>query len=323
MDSLKLLDATIRSHRQQRYNLELALEVAPRNSRYSNNLINLMQREEISLREGRQCSDLSREVEAALASETRAFFSRMSDSNVKRWNVLLSKSQKEKDALIRLVREKCRVHFSDNFVDDNSRPREVTPIDLEIESLRLEQEYNRHWKDIEEFHINEAFKSQKARIDAEWGMHLDGLNDSYDKKIRSVTGDERGEASRNAAAQSSSNGRWHNAEKQKTLIHTAPVLSPNTNGMAVGSGVRAVRKKGKESAATRAEIERIDRQHKHMVNSLMAQKANAVRWMRHQETRLISQSAETHASRLPIAKLLEIELALLHNFRSLILNSSH
>ena len=32
-----------------------------------------MQREELSLREGRNCLDLSREVEAALANETRGF----------------------------------------------------------------------------------------------------------------------------------------------------------------------------------------------------------------------------------------------------------
>lgn len=59
-----------------------------------------------------------------------------------------------------------------------------------------------------------------------------------------------------------------------------------------------------------------------MVDSLMTQKANAVRWMRHQETRLVSQNNETHVSRLPIAQLLEIELALLNNFRSLITPSS-
>lgn len=60
-----------------------------------------------------------------------------------------------------------------------------------------------------------------------------------------------------------------------------------------------------------------------MVDSLMTQKANAVRWMRHQETRLVSQNNETHVSRQPIAQLLEIELALLNNFRSLITPVSH
>lgn len=55
-----------------------------------------------------------------------------------------------------------------------------------------------------------------------------------------------------------------------------------------------------------------------MVDSLLTQKANAVRWMRHQETRLVSQNQETHSSRQPIAALLEVELALLNNFRSLI-----
>jgi hypothetical protein len=210
-----------------------------------------MQREELSLREGKICSDLSREVENALALETRSFFSKMSQSNIRRWQLLSQKNQREKEELIELIRDKCRMHFSDNFTVGSQRPQQVTPIDLEIESLRLEMEYNKNWFDIESFHINEAFKSQKARIDSEWAIHFDNLNEAYDKKIRAVTGDDVTLQS-NREASPSANSKWQHAEKQKTLIHTAPVFSPS---MAVGSGVRAVRKKGKEtSAAAKAEV---------------------------------------------------------------------
>jgi D-arabinose 5-phosphate isomerase GutQ len=63
----------------------------------------------------------------------------------------------------------------------------------------------------------------------------------------------------------------------------------------------------------------VDKQHKAMVASLLAQKANAVRWMRHQETRLVSQVQETHVSRAPIAALLQSECSLLEDFRTLLL----
>jgi hypothetical protein len=219
-----------------------------------------MQREELSLREGRHCLDLSREVETALANETRLFFSKISQSNVKKWNSLVSKHQREKEELIQLVRDNCRIHFSDNFLNSSNKHRDITPIDLEVEAVRLEMEYNKHWYEIESFHINEAFKSQKDRIDSEWGSHLDNLNEAYDKKIRTLTGEDYSTTEKaTAGATGPGGGRWHNAEKQKTLIHTAPVLSPTTvtttgGASAAGSGVRAVRKKVKENSASKAEV---------------------------------------------------------------------
>ena len=228
-----------------------------RNSRYSNNLVNLMQREEVSLREGRPCQELSREVESCLASETRSFFSRVSQSNIKRWGFLQQKLHQQKEELIQLVRDKCKNLLRDSMIDEGSS-KEVTPIDLELESIRLEIEYNKTWQDIEMFHINEAFKSQKNRIDAEWGSHLDSLNEAYDRKMRSLCNTEQhveSTSSKSAkVATGHTEGRWHHAEKQKTLIHTAPVLSPSADGMAVGSGVRAVRKRGKEGSYNRAEV---------------------------------------------------------------------
>jgi hypothetical protein len=217
-----------------------------------------MQREELSLREGRHCSDLSREVEAALANETRLFFAKISQINIKKWHTMVSKHQREKEDLIQLVRDKCRIHFSDNYLNSSNKHRDITPIDLEVEAVRLEMEYNKHWYEIESFHINEAFKSQKDRIDSEWGTHLDNLNEAYDKKIRSLNGEDYSNTSesRDKTANQSQSGRWHNAEKQKTLIHTAPVLTPTTvtAASAAGSGVRAVRKKVKENAASKAEV---------------------------------------------------------------------
>ena len=251
-----------------------------RNSRYSNALVSLMQREEALLREGKQCKDISREVENALNHETKAFFTKMSSSNKKRWHFLLHKAQKDKEALIDEVRDKCAHDFTgdDNILDDDcaldsgklakgnketggggrknkytAGSNAVTPLDIEIESLRLEEDYNKNWLDIESFHIHEAFKSQKDRIDTEWAEHFDRLNTQYEAKRLQIIGqsDRASSASGGKRNGQSKEGRWQHPEKQKTLIHTAPVFSPTSgeNGkrggkMAVGSGVRAVRTKG-------------------------------------------------------------------------------
>jgi hypothetical protein len=255
-------------------------------------LVNLMQREEVLLREGKQCKDISREVENALNHETKAFFTKMSASNKKRWHFLLHKAQKDKEELLDMVRDKCAHDFTgdDHILDDDfaidskggggntdrggkegrlsGRKNKftagsdgVSALDIEIESLRLEEDYNKNWLDIESFHIQEAFKSQKDRIDSEWAVHFERLNVQYEAKrheilggrAASAGGGKRSGAGAGAGAGQSKDGRWQHPEKQKTLIHTAPVFSPSVEGgggkggkgkMAVGSGVRAVRTKG-------------------------------------------------------------------------------
>lgn len=326
--------------REQRYGLELALEVAPRNSRYSNGLVSMMQREEALLREGKQCKEISKEVEAALNHETKAFFAKMSASNKKRWHFLLHKSQREKEELLDMVRDKCVQDFTgdDHILDDDfamdsgrlsARGRsnkftagsdEVTILDIEIESLRLEEDYNKNWLEIEGFHIEEAFKSQKERIDSEWAVHFDRLNSQYETKRRQIIGQHTKTTESDKSSYRSSESRWQHPEKQKTLIHTAPVFSPSVGSskkMAVGSGVRAVRTKGSTSAKEQMELDRLEKQHAHMMGSLHSQKANAVRWMRHQETRLTAQNEGIHTSRIPIANILSLERSLLKHFRTL------
>lgn len=248
-------------------------------------LVNLMQREEVLLREGKQCKDISREVENALNHETKAFFTKMSASNKKRWNFLLNKSQKDKEILLDMVRDTCAQDFTgdDHILDEDfamaptggsgssgvggkelsggrknkfmAGSDSVSALDIEIESLRLEEDYNKNWLDIESFHIQEAFNSQKERIDSEWSVHFDRLNSQYEAKRQEILGHRDNRASSaggtkriGSAGGQGKDGRWQHPEKQKTLIHTAPVFSPSNTGeggkMAVGSGVRAVRTKG-------------------------------------------------------------------------------
>lgn len=114
--------------------------------------------------------------------------------------------------------------------------------------------------------------------------------------------------------------RWQHPEKQKTLIHTAPVLSPvlapalatPTSSSSAGSAIRAVRSRGRDDALknnkeVRAtslrhhkkrprlhpkltnhllmchQLERLDRQYQVALESLAEQKSGAMRWMARQK----------------------------------------
>lgn len=85
-----------------------------------------MQKEELSLRESQSCpAELSRRIDEALSLETRKFFNRSTQANIKRWILLEQRFAKE--------REKKRVDIS-------------TSVNiLDMEEARLEEEYNKNW----------------------------------------------------------------------------------------------------------------------------------------------------------------------------------
>jgi len=85
------------------------------------------------------------------------------------------------------------------------------------------------------FNLKEAFKSQNLRVDRDWQQHEKALSDDY--RIRrgkiAPTSDSHSHSNSNNnnstsfAAVEAPDPRWHSAEKQKRLIHTAPVLAPS------------------------------------------------------------------------------------------------
>jgi hypothetical protein len=231
---LKQIDSLIINHYQERIEMELGLEVAPRDSRYSNQLITLMQREEAILREGK-ISSISNEIDNQLQAETKSFFAKVGQTYIKRWTYLLQNQTRQKEDLF----DRIRQYVGSPREETNSKIS-VSALDLEIESLRLQELYNKNWYHYEGFHLHEAFQSQKDRINSEWDLHFNQLKDAYDKKVKQVTGDLSPHIE--ADAHNAGSDRWHHPEKQKTLIHTAPVLSPTApKSSAAGSGVRAVR----------------------------------------------------------------------------------
>jgi hypothetical protein len=86
-----------------------------------------MQKEELSLRENQTCpAELSRRIDEALTLETRKFFNRSTEANLKRW-LLLD---------LRLVKERANSRV--DIIKSSSNV-------LDMEDARLEEEYNKNW----------------------------------------------------------------------------------------------------------------------------------------------------------------------------------
>jgi hypothetical protein len=287
---------SLRSLQMQRINMELLLETTPKESRYSNTLVDLMKREEMALRDissGKQVQvrDLVARVDDLLFQETRAFFQKNAQHNSKRWRALAEK----------LEGERGRHRGGELMVKASGK------IDLDLETMRLEEDYNRNWSLYEEFHLREAFKSQSSKVDSEWAGHEADLLVDYCHRRSSITGESaesirQSRSNQSSEQDSSSPMRWQHAEKQKTLVHTAPVLSP------VRKDIVSSTSKRKETKESKAELDRLEQQFKSAGESLESQKFSAKRWMAKQEIRLLAQAGEVGKERAVIADLIAKEI---------------
>lgn len=86
-------------------------------------------------------------------------------------------------------------------------------------------DYCANWFAFENYNLQQAFRSQSARVESDWQSHeavVLGEFRSRKEKLLGVA--ESGSAS--SPASYHHDHRWQHPEKQKTLIHTAPVLTP-------------------------------------------------------------------------------------------------
>lgn len=319
--------ALTNQHFSLRIQLELALETSHRDSRYSENLADLMKREEQACQENfnsQLCKDLISKVDDALRQETQRFFSKNSQHNIKRWASLIQRVEREK--------EQARNEIALN--SNNQNPTRSGPVhaptlsELDVEAKRLEEDYNRNWFQYEGFHLNEAFKSQAARVDTEWAAHEQSIKMDYDDKRSQLLGTDQSSSLRDSMNRDQEqNIRWQHPEKQKTLIHTAPVLSPsastgtsrkekdqapnlnlNQNSGFVNKIFRRKDSGSKEQPShITAELTRLERKYEAAAGSLHNQKAAAKRWMSRQQIRLLAQAKEVHEERQVIASLISLE----------------
>ena len=300
-DALSQLKVLTSEHQQQRTQLELNLETTPRDSRYSSNLVGLMKAEEDNTGKDKMALvDLNRKVDEALSLETHKFFEKTAAQNIKRWKALSQKLDLEREKYrMQLSDQIIRVNpnyipivgaysngsdFSDTLnlqVSDSTNKKILTAEDLDEESLRLEQDYNRNFIAYEGFNLSEAFQSHKLKVDKDWSVHESLLEEDYKSRRHLITGlsvkvvlypaceltdliphfdvlllvGVGSEEVKTVAAQvpDTQENRWQHPEKQKTLIHTAPVLSPTltpalASSSSAGSAIRAVRGRGRDDA---------------------------------------------------------------------------
>jgi hypothetical protein len=216
-----------KAHYQQRIQLELTLETTPRDSRYSNGLLDLMKKEELMMKDAHcaAAKAIVQKVDDALRCETQNFFAKSTQQNSRRWLSLNDKFTKER---FFLLNDFGRARLTPaNFNQNCNSDLMMTPalsVDLELEAERLEYDYNLNWFSYENYNLQQAFDSQNARVENDWACHESALIDDFRVQKGKMTG-IKCDTSLNSSV-ISHDQRWQHPEKQKTLIHTAPVLTP-------------------------------------------------------------------------------------------------
>jgi len=309
-------------HETLRYQMELSIETTPRDSRYSQQLVDMMHKEENHGRENRQNTDLTKRVDDALNHETTAFFSKVVQSNTKKWNAFKTKLDQEREGLRQDI---IRTNYNNNMTNtDAIQPTPSISLDkIELESKRLEQIYNDRWYEFEGFNLEEAFRAQKTRLETEWDAHRLTLSDSFRTRKKALLGTtDAMEVPSSRDSHKSQDVRWHHPEKQRTLIHTAPVLTPSIlvskdateREKAVGSAVRAVRSRvgdGPVSAVQQQlqlELDSLESEYKKSLDAMDQQKGAALRWMNRQKIRLLAQAQVVQTERRAIGAVLQSEI---------------
>ena len=243
-DAKQRIKTLKRCHNLQRIQLELAFETAPRDSRYSNTLVDMMRKEEQIIAKDPNAAvtkSVIQKVDETLRAETRGFFAKAAQRTIKKWNGMKEKFERESQQIASELQEELKSY---PLNARNARPttagrpataavrKDNTPTadELEAEAERLECDYNKNWYKYENFNLQEAFKSQNNRIENDWGTHEKALEDEYQGRREKILGPSAAARTPQSPSQQQGQGqqdpRWQHPEKQKTLIHTAPVLTP-------------------------------------------------------------------------------------------------
>lgn len=331
-------------HLHQLNQVDLNLETTPRDSRYSNGLLDLMKKEEIMLKDPNSpaTKTIVQRVDDSLRLETKSFFAKLTNANLRKWEALQDKLKKDREALKQeFLRElqavegglKGFAEISSLSADVNRSKRQspnhvYTLEDIEREEARLEVDYYKNWHQYEMVHLQEAFRLQTMKIDNDWAQHEKTIRAEFEaKKAQYLPKSQQAEFSHaSSSAEEAGQQRWHNAEKQKTLIHTAPVFAPSTQQLSRPSSSGVNRKRENNAMANALEVsvpalslptsppfppflqlERLDKEYQETLSSLLRQKADAKRWLLRQQIRLNAQCEEVRKEKSFVAQLLEDE----------------
>lgn len=142
----------------------------------------------------------------------------------------------------------------------------------------------------------EAFQSQALKIDHEWNAHEQALLNEFNERRERIAGTQRQSPSHSLSPiESGGDRRWHHPEKQSTLIHTAPVLTPT----------RPQSQSQRRSSAAFGELAKVERDYEEALAELQQQKADAKRWLARQQIRFAAQCEELRKEKLVVVQILE------------------
>lgn len=333
MESLEEIRSKIvslkKAHELMIYQQDLSFEVAPRDSRFSTSLLELMKREETVGRDPSSAtsSAIISRVDDMLFTETQQFFAKVVNQNNKKWDTLRQNLTKEIQSMKKRIASRFRQEDIASATGVTNKMTISTPVNsisssaessrkeekdlLAQEEERLLVDYYRNWHRYEMLHLQEAFSSQIARIDRDWSVHEQNLKKDYDEKREALAGKLPSVVQANAPTSETVSDhhlakKWHHAEKQKALIHTAPVFAPNVAGS--GRNVSATKRTAERGIASMtAELQRLDREYQVSLQQLQRQKADAKKWLHRQQLRLSAQCEEVHREKAAVSDLYESE----------------
>lgn len=275
--TMKKLLKSNHQHLYQLNQLDLNLETTPRDSRYSNHLLELMKKEESASKDPHSSATkaLFQKVDDSLRAETRSFFNKLVHQNLKKYHLLQEKFSKERDHLKQELLKELQQSVDSSVTYQDlcpppssssqliSRPFSPNHVytyeDIEREEERLNADYFQHWFEYESLHLDEAFRLQAAKIDNDWFQHEIQLKSEFDAKkapfLSKGSTETAKDSSTSLAATAPQPSRWHSAEKQKTLIHTAPVFTPNTQQLSRPASGNHRNRSSKDSHALASALE--------------------------------------------------------------------
>lgn len=161
------------------------------------------------------------------------------------------------------------------------------------EELEFNDATGARWAEGEKFNIMHAFQQQVNRIRAEWDDYLESMNREFVVEKAKIEGTDPQKALRDIQRiRRSDQGHWLSKEKQETLVHTAPVLSPNAVGMGGGFGdassPSASRSRGL-SASARRRLTELEQRYEDAKAQVTIQQSEAIRWVHRQRNRMVLQ----------------------------------
>ena len=270
--------------RRERFKLDLDLEQAPLESRFSPQLADLMAREESIVGEGcvdtparqKAAEDLYRRVDDLLKLETRRYFENSTAHAHRRWSQLFQKQAREATKVREDLERKTRALLL-------KAGREELPAkaenDFEAQERLMRRKTAEAWRESARFDLREAFALQLARVDVEWEAYEHRLRLDVDEKLAELGS----RAPPSPVHADSPTQRWKSKEKQELLVHTAPVLSPGQTPKLLSPGTRH------DSTKVMNARQEVENAFHDAMARVAFQKETARRWIRRQAGRMTAQ----------------------------------